>query len=279
MDRHSKSKRAFVSILSVLFFVFSVSLVAAESPSTAQDDTVPVVGYRVQAGRLIKDPSSCVSATDELNYQKIWEAVTTLIPSPLIDEVGRFELFSTKGNESASSETDGYAVLSDDGSSFVLGLNLESATGAFIEKDSEVRKELIRTVIHEFGHIISLGPSQLLAPDQKGNGLMLDEGTLRDDSLLNRFYDLFWKNAYPQHSIDATSDEEGQALYNRSSSSFVTSYAATGPLEDFAETFSVFVLDDRNTETSIRSRKISFFYGDPSLVNLRAEIRKRFSRL
>ena len=115
MDRRSKSKRAFVSILSVLFFVFSVSLVAAESPSTAQDDAVPVVGYRVQAGRLIKDPSSCVSATDELNYQKIWEAVTTLIPPPLIDEVGRFELFSTKGNESASSETDGYAVLSDVG--------------------------------------------------------------------------------------------------------------------------------------------------------------------
>lgn len=279
MDRPFSHKRAFASIFLVLFFIVSASLIGAESPFSIQDDTVPVASYSVQAGRLVKTGSSGASAPFEGNYQKIWDAVTALVPSPLIDEVGRFELFSIKENDSVTTETDGYAVLSDDGASFVLGLNLESATSAFIDKDPKAREELIGTLIHEFGHVISLSPSQMLKADETGNGLNLDEGTLRDESLLNRFYGLFWKNAYPQHGIDATSDEEGQALYDQAPSAFVTPYAATGPLEDFAETFSSFVLNDRPSDTSIKNRKISFFYDDPSLVGLRTEIRNRINRL
>jgi hypothetical protein len=160
MNSYFKNKHAFASIFPVLFFVVSVSLVGAESPSSTQDYTVLVAAYRVQAGYLVEDSSSGVS--DAGNYRKSWDAVTTLIPEPL---------------------------------------------------------------------------------------------------------------------IDAPSDEEGLALYDRAPSSFVSPYAATGPLEDFAETFSSFVLSDKPVDTSIKSRKISFFCGYPSVVGLRAKIRKRVGRL
>ena len=75
MNRHFRNIRAFVGGLSVLFFVLTVPPVGAESPSSVQDDTVPVAAYRVQAGRLAETFSSFVlgdkSADTSVRSRKI----------------------------------------------------------------------------------------------------------------------------------------------------------------------------------------------------------------
>ena len=54
---------------------------------------------------------------------------------------------------------------------------------------------------------------------------------------------------------------------------FVTEYAMTDPAEDMAETFMVFVLQDRPGGTGIADQKLLFFWDYPELVELRSEIR------
>jgi hypothetical protein len=118
-----------------------------------------------------------------------------------------------------------------------------------------------------------------MGPDEGDGGLALDEGTLRKDAFLNRFYESFWQKAYPDRGTETRSDAEGSALYAQAPNSFVSEYAATGPLEDFAESFSSFVIGAKKEGDSIAARKILFFYGYPELVALRNEMRKGLASL
>lgn len=261
----------------LLFFVFAVAPLVAEAPAT-KDDTSVVAAYAVKAGSLIPGSPAPAGADDDATYRQIWAAVKTIVPQTLLGRITRFEIFSTDASSDSASETDGYASLGDDGKTFVLGLNLDSATTAFVDNDREARKEYIQTLVHEFGHVLSLDPSQM-SPDGSGGGLEIDEGTLLPDSYLNRFYVKFWKETWPNHGPETSSDEEGTALYNKAPSSFVSEYAATGPLEDFAETFSSFILDTKPKGRDIKDQKVLFFYDYPELVAMRDAFAKGISAL
>jgi hypothetical protein len=268
-----------VLLASLVLLTFASPRLRAEAPSTVADDTRVIAGYVVRGGKLVPDQPIPASSGDRAGHEKIWSAVKTIIPPSLLGQIGRLEIFTTDAASGNASETDGYATLSESGEDFVLGLNLESATSAFIERDPEALKEYEATLIHEFGHVLSLNGSQMLGAGETGGGLELDEGRLKTGAWLNRFYELFWKQSYPDHGPATTSDEEGTALFNTAPSSFVTEYAATGPLEDFAETFSVFVLEPKPSGASIRAKKLLFFYNQPELVVLREGIRKGIAAL
>jgi hypothetical protein len=57
----------------------------------------------------------------------------------------------------------------------------------------------------------------------------------------------------------------------------VTEYAASNPDEDFAESFTVFVLKEKPTKPTVnfihKDQKILFFYDFPELVEMRDFIR------
>lgn len=91
---------------------------------------------------------------------------------------------------------------------------------------------LTSTLIHEYGHILSLG----LAPDD-------------------------------------TDAERGEALFEAYPDDFVSDYAATNVVEDFAETFQAFVLEDEPAPDSPVAEKILFFWNLPSYVEVRERIR------
>lgn len=55
---------------------------------------------------------------------------------------------------------------------------------------------------------------------------------------------------------------------------FITDYAATNPVEDFAETFAFFVVLDKPEDNSIKSKKILFFYDYPEFLKIRDDIRR-----
>lgn len=262
----------------LLRLAFAALPLAAESPAPTMENTSLVAAYEVRGTELLPDRPAPATKADRELHARIWKALRTLVPAPLLAEIERFELFYSAEPRRDASETDGYAALADDDRGFILGLELDAATAAFIDRDPEARKEYLATLVHEFGHVLSLAPSQMAAEGEEG-GLVLAEGRLAKDSYLNRFYERFWAAAYPGRGADTSSDEEGEALYDRAPSSFVSPYAATGPLEDFAESFASFVLDPKPRGSSIKARKVLFFYAGPELLSLREGFRRGIAAL
>lgn len=79
------------------------------------------------------------------------------------------------------------------------------------------------------------------------------------ESITNDFKKEFWGNKKDQQ-------------YH--SSNFVSEYATTNAVEDLVESFVSFVMYDKPNSTSLKDKKVQFFYAYPSLVTLRNELRK-----
>jgi len=250
--------------LSLAFLVFAMPLAA----QAEKDDASNVVAtYQVQDGVLI--------GSADPDHRTIWSTVQGLIPGPLLSMVDTLEFFQVP--ESMKDEeigTDAYAVLNENGTTFTLGLNLDSALSAFVDLDPENRPLFEQTVLHEFGHVLSFQPSQRDESETVTGTLVIEEGTLLPHAYLNLFYEKFWKKAFPHHGVETASDAEGAALFRQHPSSFVTEYAATGPLEDFAETFSFFVTEPSPRGKSVRDQKLRFFAAFPELEALRDQMRQ-----
>jgi hypothetical protein len=250
-------------------------LVAAWSAwaQDATDDSSNVVAaWTVQGGSLTAVPGVSQGTVSRSAQDKIWTAVKKIVPPSLLAQISRFEIFQVPDNN-ADTATDGYAVQSDDGQSFTLGLSWDSAKSAFVDKDPDALKDFEPTVVHELGHMLSFQQSQLDSKGEAQGTLVIDEGTLKADSYLNLYYQRFWKTTYPNHGPATTSDAEGTALYNSAPDSFVTEYAATGPLEDFAESFARFVVGPPPTGNSVGDQKVKFFSAWPELVAMKTQMR------
>lgn len=109
------------------------------------------------------------------------------------------------------------------------------------------RSELAWLVAHELAHIVSLNDSQT-TPVQAPvcDTVSVGSGCLEPAAILNRYISLSWDAGQLQASRKAeslkTAEERvkaGQELYAARPSSFVTRYAATNPVEDFAEAFAM----------------------------------------
>jgi len=130
------------------------------------------------------------------------------------------------------------------------------------------KKELIGTLVHEFGHILFLN-NEALSQTDICNGYVIDEGCADGNTTLGKFYNRFWKGKFdPEAGIEEN--------FMKDQNSFVDDYAATNPTEDLAETFAYFVLKPKPENPQYASdEKIIFFYSFPELVTLREEIRKQ----
>lgn len=251
--------------------LLALTLVWSTLPAAAQaelDDANNVVAtYTVHAGMLTGTPTS--------EHRAIWAAVGVLVPPSLLGLIDTLEFFEIPESfKDEQTSTDAYATLHEDGVNFTLGLNLTSAKAAFIDRNPDDVATFRQTVYHEFGHVLSFQENQRDPTDAVTGTLVIDEGRLLPQSYLNLYYDQFWKKAYPDHGPTTTSDADGSALYQTNPTAFVTEYAATGPLEDFAESFAFFVTDPLPKGKAIKDQKVRFFAGFPELVKLQAQMRR-----
>ncbi len=160
--------------------------------------------------------------------------------------------------------------------------------------DASNPQDLTFTLVHEFGHLLTLNSTQIepnLAvfkhPDDveiynKESAACSDyftfEGCAKDNAYLNLFVYKFWNDIFDEWSkIDAETNDDQyyqqlDDFYNRYQDQFVTDYAVTSPEEDIAETFSYFILEPRPAGATIAERKILFFYDFPELIKLRQQI-------
>lgn len=218
---------------------------------------------------------------DQASHQEIWDYFVTLIPAGERDSLAEYSIVTDgEGNVLASVAQTLY-----DPALWELEVDI---------RDADDRLNLTYTLIHEYAHLLTLGPKQVMPSQAVFNNpdddnIFYDEvtacpnyfpgeGCSRATSYINAFYNRFWADIFEEW-LDINLIEDDDAYYEALDEfyityedRFVTDYAATNPEEDIAEAFTFFVLSPRPAGDSIADEKILFFYDYPELVNLRDEI-------
>lgn len=247
--------------------------------SQIENRNVQYALFDVKEGKLLysdenMDGFSKLTRSEVKVYSDIWNHVLKIIPKEYMNLLVSFEI-NTDGMDNVMAHV---VQENEDYSEWRLAIDLKDA----IKPDGSFSDEITNTVIHEFAHVMTLHKGQLQGANVVDkNAYSTMEGYLATDSYLNKFYQKFWKYIAKEHEIaqeKAQSQEDFDedpmyAFYEKYESHFVSDYAATNPAEDIAETYRVFVIEDKPTGNSIRDKKILFMYEYPELVKIRRDIR------
>jgi len=218
---------------------------------------------------------------DRASHQEIWDYFTTLIPASERRSLAEYSIV-TDGEENILA-----AVTQTPYNPRLWGLEIDI-------RDSDDKLNLTYTLIHEYAHLLTLGPDQVTPSEALFNNPEDDtlyyeestacpnyfpgEGCSRSDSYINTYFDQFWSDIYDEW-LDINLIEEDDTYYEalddfyyNYEDRFLTDYAATNPEEDIAEAFTFFVLASRPDGDNVAEEKILYFYDYPELVQLRDEI-------
>ncbi len=206
------------------------------------------------------------------SHQVMWQEFANLIPAENRREITSYGLF-TDGEENTMA--------------YVEPNQIDPATWKIVMDavDAKNKKEQQYTLIHEFGHVLTLNSDQVPfdqeasqddaayeEAQQACSRFFTGEGCANAGSYINAFFSAFWADIYN----DLPQDEDAlYEFYEQHQDRFVTDYAATNPGEDIAESWTHFVLNDKPTGSTMADDKVRFFYDYPELVTLRDKIRAR----
>ncbi len=231
-------------------------------------------------------PYAGLSSDDELMFPvsagRLGAASDGTEPDALVNEV--WQLYSTVAGDDVS-RMDAFAVFDDDQDTVMASVWRDTRSGKTWALDvnlafADDRDELELTLIHEFGHVLSLSLDQV--SEAKGSCPTIDmpEGCAHDDSYIAAFLERFWpaESTWPDSSDDEAIDTWFRD--NGGYHSFVSRYAATSGIEDFAESWAAYVTADdpghspRDDDAhAVRAQKVLFFEDYPDLVAQRDRIR------
>lgn len=257
---------AVVAVGALVFAVGTLALTAVDylsrsgpAPTIEDADLGTLEVYNVLDNATLDPLPSGLGAT-------VWATYVRIVGAEYAGTT--MSTFQTGSNE--DSDTLAYVIRADrDVQRWDLAANLAH---------SEDQPELIATLVHEYAHILSLNAEQVAPLAKSCDTLDLDEGCAEADSYILEFEREFWAE-YGDDAPDPTNvdDEITAAFYADHEEDFVSEYAATNVVEDFAESFMLFVLeplpDDSDTPTA---RKLLFFSGYPELTEIRDRIRAEF---
>lgn len=221
-----------------------------------------LVSYKVD-GNAISDPSYhsapaklFVYAHNNGVHHRIWDYFTGVVP--LTDRPGLQEFDIYAGGESGAQFSP-----TDDGG-WILRFNVLASTDSNYLTDA---------LIHEYGHFITLNPTQQV-PLKAGE--TCPQEALYEcpapDSYANQFFEKFWRPIYHEWTGTRGDPNAGYQFYLRYSDQFVTEYAASQPLEDIAESWTYFIIRPKPTGDTVADQKVLFFYQFPELVDLRYQL-------
>lgn len=249
-----------------------------------------LVSYVVTGDALSKPFDSVVPSkyadeqSDRAAQTEIWNYFTRLIPPEDRAFVTAYAIVTDGGGNILAS----VAQNTSDAKDWILEVDLLDATNKYV---------LTVTLLHEFGHLLTLNASQVppnlaIYNNPESNAIyererkacstyFPGEGCSLSNSYLNQFFERFWLDLYDEwQSIDAEDDETQrdaliEKFYTKYEEQFLTSYAPTSPMEDIAETLTFFILAPKPEPDSITNRKILFFYEYPELIEMREQILNR----
>lgn len=220
---------------------------------------------------------------DTATQQEIWSDFTAMIPASQRSSLAEYSVVTDgEGNMLAAVAQTLYDPA-------LWGLEVDI-------RDASDKLNLTYTLIHEYAHLLTLGPEQVTPSEAVFNNPDNDtiyydevnacpdyfpgEGCSRSDSYINAYFNRFWSDIYEEWqdiNLIENNDAYYEALddfYYNYEDRFVTDYAVTNPEEDIAESFTFFVLSPRPNGDTPAEEKILFFYEYPELVQLRDEILK-----
>ncbi|MEK6155085.1 hypothetical protein WIW50_17575 [Flavobacteriaceae bacterium 3-367] len=240
----------------------------------AQGDAGSITLYTVNGDNISKVTDYKVSGKelefqkDTQKHQEIWELVKKIIPLNHRSKMSRFMIFAGEGDGTA-----GYVYnTSQDLSKWEMGIAIDFAyQGGF-----NAGGELAYTIIHEFGHILTLDNTQVDASISEANcnNFFTGEGCAKTESYINKLYTRFWADIWGEFTNLGQSQSAQEAFYNKYQDRFVTGYASTNPGEDIAEVFATFVTRNGGPSgNSIAEQKIQLMYDHPELISLRNYVR------
>ena len=230
--------------------------------------------YKVEGDNITKIKDYKVSGVN-LEYQKdlakhnqIWDLVKKIVPKNQRDKMGEFLIYNGEVTGSAGF----VSQIKQDLSSWVMGIAINYA----YEGGFNAGGELAYTIIHEFGHILTLEKSQVDASITQANckNYFPGEGCAKDNSYINELYSNYWKDIWSEYEQAQNDQNSQQQFYTKHSERFVTQYASTNPGEDIAEVFATFVTKKEKPKGStIADKKILLMYNRTELVDFRNHIR------
>lgn len=220
--------------------------------------------YGVQGDQLQAQAGGRIQSV----HQRSWSTVTTLLPPELTRDVGTF-LLSTDGRGGDR----GWTRLAPNGLSWQLALDPRDSAPV----------ERLNTLIYQSAFLSALAPSQLqtLPEGDPCPTVLTSAGCVQPGSLMQRYVRTFWTDTmlkdWRQRKV-AQRPAQAQAFFQAYPDTFLNASAARGPEQDFAMSWTAFILGQRPTrEDTAAQRKVAFFYSDPQLTALRLKILRRVS--
>lgn len=205
--------------------------------------------------------------TDTQKHQKIWEQILKVVPQSHLSKINEFMIYA--GDFSSSADL--YGALgyvfptNNDLSTWQFGIAIDLA---YQIPFNDLNNGVNGTIIHEFGHIVTLNNEQVNSSATSCSTYSLNEGCATNDSYIYKFYTNYWKDTPSENTADQN--------YKANPNNYVSEYAATNISEDIAETFRVYVLSATPSDnTIVKNKKIIELNGYQNLQNLRTSIRSK----
>ena len=230
--------------------------------------------YRVD-GDILSPPTFLSVPADLTAFQQdtatqadIWKLFTATIPASQREMVNKYIVFTDGSFDLLAAVEQG-----DNPEKWSLQVDI---------LDAKDRLALSATLLHEFGHLLTLNTSQTESKTYVCAVDYVNPGCGIPGSYIDLFYQRFWSDIFDEWQIinaienpDDWSDRM-ENFYISHRYEFLTVYSTTEPAEDIAEAWMFFILAPQPTgEISTAEEKILFFYDFPELVQLRAEIDAR----
>ncbi len=267
--------------------IVKISTSAAESEGHETPEEATLVSYTV-SGDEISDPlfedvdsELLDEQTDQAAQARIWEYYTQIIPAENRETLVEYVIFTDGPDNTLASVSQS----SYDPQAWSLQVDLADTTDYY---------SLTFTLIHEHGHLLTLGPDQVppslaIYNNPDNDDLYIEElsacenyfpgeGCANTDSYINIFHDHFWneiQDEWNEINLEEDDDlyyEKLDDFYYKYQDQFLTDYSPTSPAEDIAEAWAFFVLNRKPAGDTIAEQKILFFYDYPELVEVRSAI-------
>lgn len=205
---------------------------------------------------------------DSKKHTETWALVSKIIPNSYITFFNEYLVFTGEENGVA-----GFVVQTkNDLTKWQIGIAIDLAYDGGFNKDGE----LSYTIIHEFGHVLTLNDTQVNSKKDETDcqNYFPGEGCAKEGSYINVLYQKYWKDIHNEFQEIGDDESKKEIFYEKYQDRFVTQYASTNPGEDIAESFTHFVIFDKPTGDTYANKKVQLFYNYPELVELRNYIRK-----
>jgi len=251
------------------------------------EDEYTIMIYQIDGDEITDSQPGDIPKTlksyqdDKQSHEQIWDYFSSIIPREQRRFLAHYELFTDGEDNTLAS------VVQSGSDPTLWDLSIDML-------DTNDPEDLTFTLIHEFGHLLTLNTTQVMPsqaifdePDsdsvyereaQACQNYFPGEGCSHEGSYIHLFVDRFWDDIYDEWlKIDALENEERyndrlDRFYEKYQDQFVTNYAPVSPEEDIAESWAYFVLKPKPAGETIANQKVLFFYEFPELVELREQI-------